>query len=379
MFGKRFNLITINGFKIGIDISWFFIAVLLTWSLASGYFPFRYPTLNPATYWFMGLFGMLGLFLCIVLHELGHAIVARHYNLPISQITLFIFGGVAELQKEPTSPKVEFWMAIAGPIVSFVLAFLLYLVTKLGGASHWPTAITGVTGYLALINFILAIFNLIPAFPLDGGRVFRALLWGWKKNLAWATKIASRVGTVFGYSLIFLGIFSFFVGRFLSGFWLIILGWFLQRAASSVQTQYYVGRELEGELVSKFMKRDLIVVPPTLSVKEFIEKYVYVSHHHLYPVTDGDRFLGYVGLQEVKTLHKEDWEKSQVKDIMISNPAAQIISPTTSAMHALEMIQKSELTTLFVVENGRLVGLLTAQDLFKVISLKLDLEEEARR
>ena len=139
----------------------------------------------------MGILGMLGLFVCVILHELGHAVVARHYDLPISQITLFIFGGIAEIKKEPTSPKVEFLMAIAGPIVSFLLALALYFLTKIGVRLEWPVAVRGVTTYLALINLILALFNLIPAFPLDGGRVFRALLWGWKKNLAWATRVSA--------------------------------------------------------------------------------------------------------------------------------------------------------------------------------------------
>ena len=274
MFGKRIQLFSIAGFKIGIDISWFFIAFILTWTLAAGFFPVLYPKLTPATYWLMGICGMLGLFICIILHEMGHALVARHYGLPITHITLFIFGGVVELKKEPTSPKVEFLMAIAGPIVSFVLAFLLYVLTKLGIAFHWPVAVTGVTAYLALINFILALFNLIPAFPLDGGRVFRAILWGWKKDLFWATRVASMVGSAFGFALILLGILSFFFRNYFGGIWLIIIGWFLHRAASSVQTQYYIGKELEGEKVAKFMKKDAISVPPNISIQEFVENYV---------------------------------------------------------------------------------------------------------
>jgi Zn-dependent protease/CBS domain-containing protein len=374
MFGKRFNILSIAGFKIGIDISWFFIAVFLSWTLAAGYFPLIYPKLSTSVYWIMGIAGMLGLFICIILHELGHAFVAKHYGLPISQITLFIFGGVAEIKKEPTSPKVEFLMAIAGPIVSFILAGLLYLLTRVGVASGWHIGVRGVTGYLALINFVLAIFNLIPAFPLDGGRVLRAILWGWKKNLAWATRIATRIGSGFGFFLIFMGILSFLGRNFFAGLWLVILGWFLHRAAASVQTQYYIGKELEGEKVSKFMKKDPISVPPDITVKEFIEKYVYTSHHHLYPVAEGGKFLGYISLQEVKSLSQAEWEKRAVRDIMVSSPKFQTVTPETSAMEALNQIQQTQLPTLFVVENGYLIGVLTAQDLFKLISLKLDLE-----
>jgi Zn-dependent protease/CBS domain-containing protein len=377
MFGKRINILSIAGFKIGIDLSWFLIAFILSWTLAAAYFPAAYPNLAKSTYWLMGVSGMLGLFICVILHELGHAIVARHYGLPITYITLFIFGGVAELKKEPTSPKVEFLMAIAGPIVSFVLAFVLYLVTKLGATYEWPTAVRAVTGYLALINFILALFNLIPAFPLDGGRVFRAILWGIKKDLAFATRISSMIGSAFGFSLIFLGIFSLFFRNFFSGLWLIILGWFLQRAASSVQTQYYIGKELEGEKVSKFMKKDPISVPPDLSIKDFVEKYVYTSHHHLYPVTQQDRFLGYVSLQEIKAIPHADWERTQIQKVMVHSPAFQTISPETSALEALNLIQQTQLPILFIVEGGHLVGILTAQDLFKIIQLKLELQQTA--
>lgn len=375
MFGKRINVLSIAGFKIGIDVSWFFIAFLLSWTLAYGYFPTVYPKLTSTIYWIMGITGMLGLFVCILLHELGHAVVARYYNLPITHITLFIFGGVAELKKEPQTPKVEFLMAIAGPIVSFLLAFLLYLLTKLGIQLKWPIAVRAVTGYLALINFLLALFNLIPAFPLDGGRIFRAILWGWKKNLAWATRISAFIGSGFGFALIFLGIFNLFSRNFLAGFWLMILGWFLHRAASSVQTQFVIGKELEGEKVSKFMKKDPISVTPDITIKQFIEKYVYTSHHHLYPVTAHGKLIGYISLQQVKSCPHSAWENTTVREIMVQSPKFQTVSADTSALEALNLIQETQLAMLFVVKDDHLVGILTAQDLFKLISLKLELEQ----
>lgn len=378
MFGKRFNLLTVAGFKIGIDISWFFIAFLLSWTLAVSYFPVVYPKLSNNTYWLMGISGMVGLFICVILHELGHAFVAKHYQLPVTQITLFIFGGVAEIKKEPTSPKIEFFMAIMGPIVSFFLALIFYLATVLGARYSWPLAVKGVTAYLAVINFLLACFNLIPAFPLDGGRIFRSLLWWWKKNLSWATRTAALVGSGFGFFMIFFGIFNLFARNFLAGVWLIVLGWFLHRAASSMQTQYYVGKELEGELVSKFMKRELITVPSNISIKEFVDTYVYTSHHHLYPVTEEDKLLGYISLQEVKTVLPNEWEHTLVIKVMNQASEAQLITPTTSALAAVDLFQQTQLATLFVVEQEKLVGLLTAQDLFKVISLKLELEQENR-
>src|SRR3989339_2024126 len=164
MFSKRFNFMTIAGIKIGIDLSWLFIAILLSWTLAAGHFPFAYPGHSIGLYWFMGVLGMLGLFACIVLHELGHAFVAKHFKLPISQITLFLFGGVAEIKKEPTSPKVEFLVAIAGPIVTLALTFLLFFTTYFGTQFGWSFILIGITSYLTTINLLILFFNLVPAF-----------------------------------------------------------------------------------------------------------------------------------------------------------------------------------------------------------------------
>ena len=374
MFTRRFNFLSVAGIKIGIDISWLFIAILLSWTLASGYFPFYYPNLSTLTYWQMGVIGMLGLFICVTLHELGHAMVAKHYKLPISQITLFIFGGVAEIKKEPQSPKVEFLMAIAGPIVSIIIALTMYYLTQLGNLVGWPVYVTGVTNYLAIINAIIVIFNLIPAFPLDGGRVFRALLWWWKKNLSWATKISTRLGWSFGTILIFFGIFSFITGNFLAGIWFAILGLFLQKAATSSQTQFFVGEALRDEKVQKFMKKDPVSVSPDITIKEFVEDYVYRSHHHLYPVTENEELIGYISLQEVKLKSQEEWEKTSVKKVMVPVCKFQTISPDTSALEALNLIQNLESPTLLITQEKRLVGILTANDLFKRISLKLELE-----
>lgn len=377
MFGKRFNVLSFSGIKIGIDVSWFFIAILLTWTLASGYFPYSTPNLSTAMYWGMGVLGMLGLFVCVILHELGHALVAKHYKLPISHITLFVFGGVAEIKKEPKTPKVEFLMAIAGPIVSIVLAAGLYILTWVGHNGGWPVEVVAVTGYLSLINIVIVIFNLIPAFPLDGGRVFRSILWWIKKDFGWATKVASRMGSAFAFILIFLGIFALIGGNFLSGIWFIILGLFLQRAASSSRTQYYVDRELRGEKVSKFMTKDPISVPPDITIKEFVDDYVYQTYHHLYPVTEKGQLLGYISLREVKSLLHEEWKKIKVQQVMVSSSKFKAVSPDTSALEALNLLNQTVLPVLLVVEGKRLKGILTAQDLFKLISIKFELEGDA--
>ncbi|MGC2596251.1 MAG: site-2 protease family protein [Rhabdochlamydiaceae bacterium] len=374
MFGRRFNFLTIFGIKIGIEFSWLFIAILLSWTLAAGYFPYYYPQLSLGTYWVMGVVGMLGLFICVILHELGHAMVAKHYKLPISQITLFIFGGVAEIKKEPKTPKVEFLMAIAGPIVSVVLSAGLYGLTLIGRRFGWPIPVVAITAYLALINIILAVFNMIPAFPLDGGRIFRSILWWIKKDEGWATKVATRMGSGFGMILVFLGIFSLITGNFIAGIWFVILGLFLQRAAAASRSQYYISHELQGEKVEKFMTKTPISVSPEITIKGFIEKYVYESYHHLYPVTEKGSLVGYVSLREIKLIPAENWGKTRVKEVMVSSSQFKTVTPETSALEALNLINQSEMPILLVVKGKQLIGILTAQDLFKLISIKLELE-----
>ena len=371
---------TVGGIHIGIDLSWLFIAVLLSWTLAIGHFPFAYPGHSASVYWVMGVAGMLGLFACIVLHELGHAFVAKHYKLPISQITLFLFGGVAELKKEPTSPKVELLVAIGGPIVTLVLASLLFIFTYLGTIWHWHFMILGVTSYLATINFLILIFNLIPAFPLDGGRILRAILWQAKDNLAWATKVTTRLGSGFGFFLLFFGIFSFIIGNLLGGMWLVILGLFLQRAASASQMQFYVGRELKNEKVAKFMTTGVESVSPDMSIAELLKEHFYKSHHHLYPVTNEEKLLGYISLSEIKTLSQDKWDTTSVRSLLVPLSKCVTVSPQTNALEALTLMQEAEgHPTLLVVEGSKLVGLLTSQDLFRLIALKIELESETKK
>lgn len=371
MFGKRFNILKVAGFDIGLDISWFLIAILLTWTLAAGYFPYLYKGLSPASYFLMGIAGMLGLFLSVLLHELGHAVVARQFKVPISRITLFIFGGIAELKGDPPSPKAEFWVAIAGPIVSLVIAIVLYFFYQI---IPLPLQLKGVVSYLSFINFIIVAFNMIPAFPLDGGRVFRALIWWWKDNLELATQITTRMGTAFGFTLIFLGFFSLLSGALFVGFWYILIGLFLNQAAVSSRTQYYVKRELQGEMVEKFMTKNPIAAPPTITLKQCIEQYMYQSHHHLYPVVDNGKLLGYISLKEIKSYPHDKWDTITLLQAMVPVSQFKTVTPKTSAMEALTMISEAPTPTLLVTEGEKLVGLLASQDLFKVITLKIELE-----
>ena len=231
MFGKRYRLFSLFGFDVSIDLSWLIIAALIVWSLTSG-FPQFYAGYPWYVYLTMGITGALGFFLSIVFHEFSHSFVARAFDLKINGITLFIFGGLAEMEERgPLSPRAEFWMALAGPLSSVVLGVTFLGLEAAGRAFAWPVPVIGVLGYLRLINFILAIFNLVPAFPLDGGRILRSILWGWKKDIRWATHIAAEFGNGFGWFLIFMGMFSMFRGQIVVGFWYFLIGMFMRSLA----------------------------------------------------------------------------------------------------------------------------------------------------
>ncbi|HUF78439.1 MAG TPA: site-2 protease family protein, partial [Thermoanaerobaculia bacterium] len=292
MFGKTIDLFSIFGFKIRLDFSWFLVAILITWSLAASYFPASSPGFAPAAYWMMGAAGALLLFASVVAHELSHATVARRFGMEMRGITLFLFGGVAEMTDEPPSPKAEFWVAVAGPIASFALGGLLFLAA---GALALPPEVAAVIAYLAMINVVLALFNLLPAFPLDGGRILRSVLWQWKGSLRWATRVTSAIGAGFGFVLIGVGVFLLVAtGDFVGGMWLAILGLFLRGAARMSYQQLLLRRVLEGESVSRFMQAEPVTVPRHISVAELVEDYVYRHHHKLYPVVDGARLVGCV-------------------------------------------------------------------------------------
>ena len=215
MFGKRIRLFKLLGFEVRLDLSWIIIAVLVTWSLAKGLFPFLYPDLAPEVYWGMGAAGALGLFASIVFHEFCHSLVARKFGMAMKGITLFIFGGVAEMGEEPPTARAEFLMAVAGPLSSFFLSGVFYFIFQAGLNGDWPEPLNGVLRYLSGINALLAAFNLLPAFPLDGGRILRSILWGTKQDLQWATRISAGIGSGFGIVLIISGYLSGFGWRYL--------------------------------------------------------------------------------------------------------------------------------------------------------------------
>ncbi len=376
MFQRSVRIFRLFGFEVKVDPSWLILAVLITWSLARWLFPAYYEDLSLTSYWWMGVAGTLGLFFAIIFHELSHSLIARRRGLPMKGITLFIFGGIAEMEEEPENPRTELEMAVAGPISSIILG-LFFLAVWLGArAGNWPVPVIGVLAYLAFINFILAAFNLIPAFPLDGGRILRSLLWSWQGSLRRATRTASRIGGGFGVLLIVFGAINFIGGNFIGGAWWFLIGMFVRSAAQSSYRQVVIRKTLEGETVERFMNRDPVSVPAGASVEELVNDYVYRHHFKMYPVVEGERLAGCVTTRQIKEVPREEWPQRRVGDLINGCSGENSVSPDTDAVEALAVMNRTENGRLLVVEDGRLVGLITLKDLLRFLSVKLDLEGE---
>lgn len=376
MFGRRFHLFNLSGFAVSIDASWFLLAILIVWSLATGVFPVYLRGLSAGAYWAMGVAGAIGLFLSIVIHEFFHSVVARRYGLPMKGITLFIFGGVAEMTEEPPSAKVEFRMAIAGPIASLLIAAVCW-VLALGLRRVAPAPATIVLAYLALLNLALAIFNLIPAFPLDGGRVLRSLLWARWNSLRRATRVASRFGSGFGVLLIIAGVVSVLFGDVIQGIWWFLIGLFVRSAASSSYQQVLIRRALEGEPVRRFMTTNPVSVSPSTSIHDLVEQYIYRFHFKFFPVTEDGRLVGCVSTRQVKSVPQSEWATHTVGSVMDQCAPNTVVHPDADAMQALSKMQQSGASRLIVAEDGALVGVIALKDMLDFLALKVELEDGA--
>ncbi len=374
MFGRGITLFRILGFEVKIDVSWLIIATLITWSLSTAVFPSYFKNLATVAYWTMGLFGALGLFLSVVIHEFSHSLLARRLGIPMKGITLFLFGGVAEMTEEPPNPRAEFLMAIAGPGASIALAGIFYGITVLGGAMAWPSAVIGVLSYLWTINLVLAAFNLIPAFPLDGGRVLRSVLWRVSQKLTWATRIAANVGSGFGFILMALGVISFIWGDLVSGIWWFLIGIFVRNASVGSYQQLISKQVLAGEPVRRFMEENPVTVPYYISIEQLVEEYVYKHHFKMYPVLQEDRLVGCITTRQIKELPRNEWGQHTVKELSSSCSSENTISPDADATAALALMQRTHNSRLMVVSDDQLVGIVTIKDLLRFLSLKLELE-----
>lgn len=363
---RALNLGRVFGIQFRLHYTWFIIFILITASLSWQLFPDIYPGWPLPLYWVIGVIASLLFFTSVLAHELAHSLVGKANGVPIKSITLFIFGGVAQMIKEAARPGAEFKMAVAGPASSLIIGGLfglLYLFTR---GVFEPVA--AIAYWLAYVNVILAVFNLIPGFPLDGGRVFRSILWRVTDDYKRSTRIAARVGQGVGYLFILGGILMMFIFRdWFSGLWLAFIGWFLERAASASYRQIQWRGALGGVTVSQAMTSDCPVVSQTATVDQLAQQGVFLSGYSCFLVAEEGRLLGVLSLHNVGAVSRSRWGETQVKEIMIPVDKLKVVCPEQDALSTLEQMGEGNVNQMPVVSEGRIVGFVVRDNLMKFI------------
>ncbi len=360
----------ILGIPIGLDYSWFLIFALLTWSLATSYYPAEFRNWPASQYWIVGAATAIMLFVSVLLHELGHSVVAMRYNIPVRSITLFIFGGVAQIGAEPPSAAAEFWIAIAGPVVSFALAILFGLLQPFVGAA---APLLALAKYLAYINGTLALFNLIPGFPLDGGRVFRAVVWGITHSLRRATLIAANVGRFIAFVFILVGVWQLFIGNFGNGLWIAFIGWFLESAAASQVQQQALQDLLAGHKVSDVMKGTCAAIPAGTTLQQLVDYHILGAGQRCFVVTQDDKVMGLLTLHRIKEAPRTEWPTTTAAQVMIPAPQMKRVQPNAELWTALEEMDRDGVNQLPVMTDGQMVGMLSRDDIISFLRTRREL------
>jgi len=361
----------ILGVSIKLHYSWFIIFVLVTWALATGYFPSVYPHWNQATYWGIGLATSLLFFGSVLAHELSHSVVAQAAGIPVKSITLFVFGGVSQISKEPERADVEFRMALAGPFSSLVIAGIFWGIHIATIDVSQPAA--ALTYWLAWINAVLAGFNLIPGFPLDGGRVLRSILWWRSKNLRSATRVAATIGRGMGYLFIFGGIFWIFWGNWFNGLWIALIGWFLENAAAGSYQQVALQDMLRGHKVSEVMTRDCPTVSPGLTIEQLVHDYLLNTGRRCFPVVEGSNLVGLVTLNDVKGVSREHRLTKTVQETMTPLDKLKSVRPSDDLSDVLQLLTTEDVNQLPVIENNAIVGMVARDNLLSFIRTRSEL------
>lgn len=365
--GGNLKLMRLFGIPLELNGSWFFVLALVVLSLATQVLPGWQPGLSLLAYWLLGVLAALAFFACLVLHELAHALMSRRFGQPVARITLFLFGGVSESKEEMVSPKAEFWIAVVGPLTSLVLAGVLFGLGLGAEALGAPPVLARTLGWLGVLNFALALFNLLPGFPLDGGRLLRAGLWAWRRDLRQATRWASWGGQACAGALMAVGLLRLFSGAWLGGFWLIALGWLLGAAARQSEVQVTLKQALERLRVADLMSREPQTLPPGMSLREAVEEHFMRFNYGGYPVVEDGRVLGMLDRAQVRRVPTEAWARTRVAEVMAPLEALAPPAPGTAADQALSAMAKGEVGRLPVLEGGALVGVLSQTDVMRYL------------
>ena len=371
---KSIQVGRVYGISININYTWLIIFGLVVWTLTVGYFPYVTPNLPLSTYLIMAVISAALLFLSLLAHELAHSVVALRNNLPIRGITLFIFGGVAHMEKEPDDPKTEFKMAVAGPVCSLVISFIFWVTTQVLFTLKAPMPVIAVTSYLYILNSIVAVFNLVPGFPLDGGRILRSLLWSHYKEIKKATRIASNFGKAFAYILMAYGILNLFTSSLLTGIWFMFIGMFLFEAAETSYQQVAIQKALHGIHVNDIMTRSVVTVDAKTTLDYLIDEYFLKYRFTSFPVIANEMLVGLLTLHNVRDIPKDKWPQTTAEEAMVKLNSAIIISPETEITYALSKMAASGIGRLLVVEDHSLIGILSQRDVMRLFEVREDLE-----
>lgn len=364
----NFNLGKIKGIPIGIHASWFLIFFLVTWSLASGYLPQEYPEISTGAILILALLTSGLFFGSVLFHELGHSLIALRNQIPVKSITLFIFGGVAQIGRDPKTPGAEFRIAIAGPLASLFLAGLFGSLHLLG--QHVPY-LAAPSLYLMRINLILGLFNMIPGFPLDGGRVLRAVVWKLSGNYLRSTQIASGSGQIVAFGFIAFGIFSVFNGQLMNGLWLAFIGWFLQNAAASAVQQVNVQERLRGSTVAQAMSRDCAQVPGLMTLNQIVHERVLSRGQHCFFIADfNGANIGALTLQDITRIPQLQWRFTTAQAVMTPLDKLVTVETDMELLAALNKMEEANLAQVSVVDHGGLVGMLTRENIISYLKLR---------
>ncbi len=390
---RGFPVGRILGINIQIDWSWIFIFLLVTLNLALAVFPRLHPDWGPLLVWGVSLVAAIVFFASVLLHELAHSLIAKAQGMEVRSITLFLFGGVSNIQRDPPSPRAEFLIAVVGPITSVVLGGIFLVIGGLTvpgdrGVVEDPRRVFAQFGplttlllWLGQVNILVGLFNLLPGFPLDGGRILRSILWKLTNNLRMATRWASWVGQGFGWLLIVTGILMVFrvrvplFGAGLGGLWLAFIGWFLNTAAQQSYQQLVVQDILEGVPVSRLMRSQVPGARPDASISDLVHEQIMGTDEHAFPVIEGNRLAGLVCLEDVRKVPREAWGTTSVREIMTPAERLTAVGPEEDAGEALRELGERDVNQLPVVRNGQLVGLLRRRDILRWLQLH---SEQAR-
>ena len=364
----------IAGIDIDIHVSWIIILVLLTVSLATGWFPQLYPGWSAPSYWLIAFLSSLLLFVSVLLHELAHSLVARRRGLPVKNITLFIFGGVSNIEREPPGPGIEFQMAFVGPLTSLVIGAICFLLQLPLRGSNSP--LEGILFYLAVTNILLGLFNLVPGFPLDGGRVLHSIVWRLTGNARQATRVASLTGQVIAYLFILLGIWIFFAGDILDGIWLGFIGWFLLSAAQSANAQGMLTSVLRGVTVGEVMNHKPATVPADISLQHLVDAYFLPGGLRYALVMQGEKLVGLITLSDIRHIPRDRWGQVPVSQAMIPLARLHVATSQQNLSEVLPLMAGRDVNQLPVVDNGALVGILSRDAILQYLEVRRSLGTE---